>query len=476
MRLPDLIRKMLPARVEKAAQPVNTWRPLHEPFTGAWQQGWKPEFTTSNLLAVPSVYACVTRIARDIGMLPFRLRERDSHGVWRTTTNPAFSPLLRKPNQHQTPAQFREAWTVSRLLHGNAYLLKEYDSRNVITALHVLDPARVQVMVTQAGDVFYRLHPSHEGGIAETVDVPDDAIIHDREPCLFHPMIGTPPLAAAAAAGEKHANIERGSTAFFGNLSRPGGLLTAPAGLKEEDADQLRRYWADNFSGRNAGKIAVLGADLKFTALANNATDSQLTEQLRLTDEEVARAFGVPSFLLGIGTLPAGLKIDELQQHYLATALQSRIEGMEDALDTALRLGDDVGVELDLAPLLRMDQQRLATTQAELVKAAILSPNEARRVFNLGPVTGGNAPLAQQQNYSLAALAKRDGKADPFASDAGKEVKAALAEVRDMVRRVETAQRSAPFDPHALRGRMLTRDMKPRMRWNEQFGGWQAVH
>jgi hypothetical protein len=49
-----------------------------------------------------------------------------------------------------------------------------------------------------------------------------------------------------------------------------------------------------------------------------------------------------------------------------------------------------------------------------------MSPNEARAGENMQPVAGGDSPYLQQQNYSLAALAKRDAKADPFAGAAPK--------------------------------------------------------
>jgi len=44
-----------------------------------------------------------------------------------------------------------------------------------------------------------------------------------------------------------------------------------------------------------------------------------------------------------------------------------------------------------------------------------MSPNEGRSKLDLKPVDGGESPYLQQQNYSLAALAKRDAQADPFA-------------------------------------------------------------
>ena len=51
------------------------------------------------------------------------------------------------------------------------------------------------------------------------------------------------------------------------------------------------------------------------------------------------------------------------------------------------------------------------------VKGAIMSPNEARAKIGLAAVPGGESPMIQQQNFSLAAIAKRDS-GDPFAKAA----------------------------------------------------------
>ena len=43
-----------------------------------------------------------------------------------------------------------------------------------------------------------------------------------------------------------------------------------------------------------------------------------------------------------------------------------------------------------------------------------MTPNEARAKLDLPPVAGGASPYLQQQNYSLAALDKRNSLDDPF--------------------------------------------------------------
>jgi phage portal protein BeeE len=71
---------------------------------------------------------------------------------------------------------------------------------------------------------------------------------------------------------------------------------------------------------------------------------------------------------------------------------------------------------LDLDNLMRLDIAALYESNDKGVNGGWLAPNEARFRANYRPVIGGASPMIQQQNYSLAALAKRDAKEDPFES------------------------------------------------------------
>jgi phage portal protein BeeE len=90
------------------------------------------------------------------------------------------------------------------------------------------------------------------------------------------------------------------------------------------------------------------------------------------------------------------------------------IEAMELCLDEGLATGETLGTELDIDNLLRMDSVTQMNVLKEGVSAGLLSPDEGRAKLDRKPVEGGNTPYLQQQNYSLAALAKRDAGADPF--------------------------------------------------------------
>lgn len=95
--------------------------------------------------------------------------------------------------------------------------------------------------------------------------------------------------------------------------------------------------------------------------------------------------------------------------------MQHYIESIETLLNQHLDLENGVEVEFDLKALLRMDSGSQMAFLKEGIGAAILSPNEARAELGYAAVSGGESPMIQQQNFSLAAIAKRDGSADPFA-------------------------------------------------------------
>lgn len=392
------------------------WYRLFESFAGAWQTNTVVD--RNLVLTYHAVYSCMTLIASDIAKLRVKLVELDSDGVWSETSNPAYTPVLRKPNPYQNRIQFWESWILSKLIRGNTYVLKVRDARGVVTRLYVLDPTKVIPLVADDGSVFYELSSDNMAGIEQDIRVPAREIIHDRMNCLFHPLVGTSPILAAGVAATQGINIQNNSATFFGNKSQPGGILVAPGAISDETAARLKASWDTKFSGTNAGKIAVVGDGLQYTKLAMSAEESQLIEQLKWTSEVVCSTFHVPPYKIGLGEMPTYNNIQSLNVEYYSQALQSLIEAAELCLDEGLGLSEKLGTEFDLDGLLRMDSVTQMNVLKEAIGAAVLAPNEARKKIDMKPVEGGESPYLQQQNYSLAALAKRDAQADPFGKTA----------------------------------------------------------
>ena len=427
------------------AMPVNTannnWQTIHEPFTGAWERN--QELKITDTLSSYAVFSCISLISKDVGKLHL-ITKTEEDGI---KTNIKLDKLnvLNKPNTYQTTQQFFEAWVTSKTTKGNTYVLKIRDVYGDIEQLIVLDPDKVTPCVDPEGLVYYQINSDGLNTVGIQTTVPASEVIHDRYNCFYHPLVGLSPIMACGLAANTGLNIQNNARDFFGNMSRPSGILVSPNPITEEDAKQIKAGWDSRYSKGGLGGTAVLGDGVSYQALSVPASDSQMIEHLKLSGEVVCSTFGVPSFKVGVGAIPVGSKVADLNEIYYSDCLQHYIEAIENLLNCHLELPSNVAVEFDIKALIRMDSVSQMTYLKEGTGSGILTPNEARAELGYKPVEGGNSPMIQQQNYSLEAIAKRDAKEDPFSKEAKDNVSKSLEAPTDL-----TTVTKTPLAPTTL--------------------------
>lgn len=397
------------------AQPVtggDVWHTIHEPSTGAWQRNQEIEVSKNDQMRHHAVFACVSLITRDIGKLKIKTKKKIDGVSQDCDSN--VKKLLAKPNHYQNTQQFFEAWVSSKSTSGNTYVLKVRNIYGDVWRLLILNPERTKPLVDPEGNVFYQVRRDRLFNLDDDIIIPASEIIHDRYNCFYHPLVGLSPITACALSASQGINIQRNAAAFFANASRPSGILVTPGSISKENAKQMKDEWNSNYSGTGTGRTGVLGDGVTYQSISIAAQDAQLVEQLKLSGEIVCTSFSVPAFKVGLGPAPAG-KVSDLNDIYYSDCLQHYIESAENLLNQHLDLEDGVEVEFCLDALLRMDASSQMDYLDKGVKGAIMSPNEARAKIGLAAVPGGESPMIQQQNFSLAAIAKRDSSPDPFA-------------------------------------------------------------
>jgi HK97 family phage portal protein len=426
------------------------WPVIRESFTGAWQRNITVTATTA--LANPTLFRCISLISSDIAKMRCRLVSKDDDGIWTEAESASFSPVLRKPNRYQNRIQFYTSWVQSKLTHGNTYVLKARDNRGVVVALYVLDPMRVKPMVAPDGSVWYQLDGDDLSNIPNGKPaVPARDIIHDRWNTYYHPLCGLSPIYACGLAAVEGLEIQRSSTRFFQNGSKPGGVLTHPEFINDEIAKEYKERWEANYGGDNQGRVAVLGNGLTYQPIGHNSTDSQLIEQLKWTGETICGAFGVPAYMAGVGQAPLNNNVQSLAELYYAQCLQPHIESLELCLDEGLELPAPYGTEFDLDDLLRMDTATQVKTLSEGVLGGLFKPNEGRKKLGLKPTAGGDQVFLQQQNFSLPALAKRDAQDDPFGTAKAEPAPAPTANDNTAAEEAQAAAKAALAEAQAAR-------------------------
>ncbi len=313
---------------------TSLFQAVAEPFSGAWQQGVKAD--PEAVLSFHAVFACISLISQDIAKMRLRLMQTDAHGIRRETRRGDIARLCRRPNAQQNRIQFFELWLNAKLRHGNTVVLKIRNARGQIKELRILDWSRVEPLVADDGEVFYRITPDRNCGITEAVTVPAREVIHDRFNCFFHPLIGLPPVYAAGLAATQGHHIQENSTSFFRNGGRPSGVIEIPGSITEENAKKLKSNWDSGYTGENAGKTAILSNGAKYNPTTFSPVDAQTVEQLKMTAEIVCSVFRVPAYKIGVGQPPSSDNVEALEQQYYSQCLQTLIESIELLLDEAL--------------------------------------------------------------------------------------------------------------------------------------------
>jgi HK97 family phage portal protein len=156
----------------------------------------------------------------------------------------------------------------------------------------------------------------------------------------------------------------------------------------------------------NAGTVAFVNRQLKFTPWTMPATDAQHLESRIHQVEEVSRIFGVPPHLLGQTEKQTSWGTGVTEQNrglsrYTLMAWTSRVEQRLTRL-----LPNKQFCEFDYAGLLQGSAQEELQMLIDQVGAGILTADEARAVRNLPPLpaaspsalAGGAGAATQEVN------------------------------------------------------------------------------
>lgn len=403
--------KLFPTRQKTLSHPDSRgswWNLVREPFTGAWQRNL--ECKHEDMLAFSTVFTCITLIASDIakmGAAPFK--RSTPADVWEQFYGSPVYSRLQAPNWYQTSVQFFESWLISKLARGNAYIYMQNSGiPGAAPYLHVLNPDTVQPLISDNGSVFYSVGENRLVGDRFGVNIPAEYVMHDRFNCLYHPLVGISPLYAAALPVIQAREIQRSSALLFKNNASPGGILTVPGNISDEMAAKLRETWESQNGGPRRGGVAVLPDGMQYSPIQVNATDAQVVEQLKWTAEQVCGVFHVPLYKANLAQPTTG-NTAQLNQEYYNSCLHRLVVDAQELLWTAL-LGGAVNrtVHFDVSALMMMDPNSQMDYFDKGSKMGVFEPDYVRRKVGLGKTPGGDTPYLQQQNFSLAALARRD--------------------------------------------------------------------
>jgi phage portal protein, HK97 family len=217
---------------------------------------------------------------------------------------------------------------------------------------------------------------------------PADQIIHVRSTFDKCPVTLCREAIGAALVMERHASQ------LFGKGARPGGVIETDKHVGDEGVRKMLAGWRASQEGaENAGKTAVLWDGAHWKQMTLSSVDAQF-QQLRVFQlQEIARAFNIPSVLIGELSRATWSNSAEMQRLFLMLCLEPWLLALEGAFRRALIAKDDrkrFAIRFERDDFSKVDLAVLATAMNSLIASRVLNPNEARSWLDMAPYDGGN--------------------------------------------------------------------------------------
>lgn len=352
--------------------------------------------TDDSAMKVSAVAACIQLLGGTIASLPLPVYQRTEDGREKLDS-PLWYLLNEQPCPAWTAASMVEWWIRCNSLRGDAYNIIQRDRYGDIKGIVPLHPDRVTPIVND-GDIVYRYQPR--------IGAP--RVYQDNE-ILHIPGFGYDGDTARSMSVIKHAafssiGIALAADDFSGKLyangAMPKHLIMAKGKMSPDLAQSLRDQYTDRYTGSdNVGKPMILTEGLDVKELSMNAVDADILNSRKYQVIDIARAFGVPPFMIGANdtTTSWGTGIEQMTLGFVKFTLQTYLNRIEQEINRKFFKTSKFFVEFNLDGLLRGDSK----SEGEYLRQARggsqgpgwLKLDEIRRIKNLpplGPENGGD--------------------------------------------------------------------------------------
>ena len=344
---------------------------------------------------VNAVWACVSLISDTVSALPVDTYVRRDGIAYPYRPKPTW---VSKPDVAIPSVAFWQQAMISLLIDGNAFVRLFRDDRGEIVNMVILNPLSVTVSRNALGQKLYAT--TTEGNKVLT----NDEMLHISGSILFPGEFrGKSPIDTMKENIGLAISLESFAARFFGQGTLTQGVIEYPGALTAEQAENLAKSFDRQHKGfRKAHKTGILsgGAVFKPTTIAND--QAQMLDSRRLAVEDVARAYRVPTDMIGLNN--GGQSYNSIEQKQIAFVthtLRPWLAKLEDAFSQLLP--DNAYLAFSTDDLLRGDYATRIEGYAKLLQNGVLSTNEVRRKENMRPIDGGDVVRVPLTNVDISA-------------------------------------------------------------------------
>ena len=333
--------------------------------------------TPETAIRVTAILAVVRFLAQSVASMPAHVMRTLPNGRKSAATDdPAAYVLTRRPNGWQSVYEFYELMVHWAALHGNGYARIIAGNRGSASELRPMHPTRVRV--EQLNDYSVRYHHLEADGKWRPYS--QDQVLHVRW-LSDNGLVGLPPSELCSTSVALARKLDTAASAFWDNSARPDIVFETAERIPDEAVESLRRQMKEIYGGtKNRGSAAILPKKMTVRTVDSNSNEaSQFMELRDAIVADVARAWGVPSTLIGDSKMARWSNVEQeflTAQVFCLLPWQRRIEGAIDR--TILNGREDVYFKLDNRGLLRGDTAARVQLYQSLFQMGAITPNEVR--------------------------------------------------------------------------------------------------
>ena len=351
--------------------------------------GYAPVFTPweNRPYEADAVRAAVDAIARNAAKLRAKHVRRNIGEV--VIVDDRIERLLsQRPNPNMSAYDFFYKIITTLMIDNNAFAYPVWGGADntVLSAVWPVNSAFAEFVEDQSKTIYIRFHFGDGGNVV----LPYSEIIHLRRHFYNNDLLGEPNTPINSALKAVHTTNEGLAQAIKTSASLRG-ILKYQGLLKDSDIKANReRFVTEYMTMQNTGGVAALDGKADYVELKNTAITVNADQMKELRDT-VFRYFGVSEAII------KGDYTEEQWDAFYESTIEPLAVQMSLEFTTKLFTERERGFGNEI--LFEANRLQYASTKTKIVMVEKMIPmglftiNEAREIFNLAPVDGGDKRL-----------------------------------------------------------------------------------
>jgi len=338
-----------------------------------------------------TVLICVRVLAESVASLPCILyKKRADGGKDRATDHPLYKVLHDQANAWNTAFEYVEGTMSNLALRGNGYAYVERNRQGQTIGLVPLNPDGVTI--TQAFD----WSPKYEATMPDNTraKLSNKDMHHIRGP-LPKGYVGRSMIDMQREAIGLGMAAEHFSAHLYRNGVKPSGVLQHPSKIGSDATENLRKQFADKYSGvTNGGKPLLLEEGMTWTPISITPKDAEFIASRKFQRSEIAGIFRVPPHLVGDLERATFSNIEHQSLEFIIHNIRPWLVRWEQSINRDLLTEQDRAngyfAEFLMDAFLRGDTATRYAAHATAIQNKFMTRNEVRVKENMNPVEGGD--------------------------------------------------------------------------------------